>query len=262
MTRFSLLCALLLSAGAAQAQDRFSVGVGADYSTGDYGSDTTTEIFSVPLTAKYSSGNWTYKASIPWIRVQGDANVVPGLGSVDNLNPRGRGRGRVIDEPDAADTGSTSGIGDLRLAATYSFDTGGPLGIDLTGNAKIATADEDKGLGTGAEDYGIALDLYRDFAGTLVFGGAGYTVLGDSSFIEVDSVINTNAGASWAAGNGRVGLMYDWREAVTAEADDRSEITGFYSFPVGGSRLQVYGVGGLSDGSPEWGAGVSFSTAF
>lgn len=262
MTRFSLLCALLLSAAAAQAQDRFSVGIGADYSTGDYGSDTTTEIFSVPLTARYSSGNWTYKASVPWMRVQGDANVVPGLGSVDNLNPRGRGRGRAIDDPDAADTGSTSGIGDLRLAATYSFETGSPLGIDLTGNAKIATADEDKGLGTGAQDYGIALDLYRDFAGTLIFGGAGYTVLGDSTFIEVDSVINANAGASWAAGNGRIGAMYDWREAVTAEADDRSEITGFYSFPLGGNRLQLYGVRGLSDGSPEWGAGVSFRTAF
>ena len=133
----------------------------------------------------------------------------------------------------------------------------------MTGNVKLATADEDEGLGTGAEDYGIAVDLYRDFAGTLLFGGVGYTQLGDSSFIEVDNVLNANAGASWAAGNGRIGAMYDWREAVADGTDDRSEITGFYSFPTGGStRMQVYAVGGLSDGSPEWGGGVSFSAGF
>ena len=263
MTRSTLLCALLLAAGVAHADDGFTFGIGADYSSGDYGSDTTTEIVSIPLTAKYRAGNWSYKASVPWMRVEGDANVVPGLGSVTNLNPRGRGRGGVIDDPAASETGSASGIGDLRLAATYSFDTSGGLGIDVTSNAKIATADEDKGLGTGANDYGIALDLYRDFAGTLLFGGAGYTLLGDSSFIEVDSVLNANGGASWAAGRGRIGAMYDWREAVTAEADDRSEVTGFYSFPTGPStRMQLYGVRGLSDGSPEWGAGVSFSAGF
>ncbi|HSM12294.1 MAG TPA: transporter, partial [Lysobacter sp.] len=133
MTRSTLLCALLLAAGAAHADDGLTFGIGADYSTGDYGSDTTTEIVSVPLTAKYSAGNWSYKASVPWMRVQGDANVVPGLGSVPNLNPRGRGRrGGVNGDPTVSETGSASGIGDLRLAATYSFDTDGDLGVDVT----------------------------------------------------------------------------------------------------------------------------------
>ena len=264
MTRSTLLCAaLLLATGIVHAEDGLKLGIGADYSTGDYGSDTTTEIVSVPVNAKFYTGNWSFNASLPWMRVEGDPNVVPGLGSVVNLNPQGRGRGGVVGDPEVPAEGSASGIGDLRLATTYSFDTGGPLGIDVSGNAKIATADEDKGLGTGANDYGVALDLYRDFAGTLLFGGAGYTMLGDSTFIEVDSVLNANGGASWAAGNGRVGAVYDWREAVTAEADDRSEVTGFYSFPSGGSTsMQLYAVRGLSDGSPEWGAGVSFSAGF
>ena len=266
MKRSTVFCALLLLAGGAHAEDGFSLGLGADYSSGKYGTDTTTEIWSVPVTAKATSGNWTYKASLPWLRVDGDPNVVPGLGSLDNLNPLGRGRGRggIIGAPaEAQESGSASGVGDLRLAATYGFDTGGPLGVDVTGNAKIATADEDKGLGTGANDYGVAIDVYRDFSGTLLFGGVGYTWLGESDFIDVDAVANANVGASWKAGVGSIGLMYDYRQPASDDADDRSEVTGFYSFPAGDTtRMQVYAIGGLSDGSPDWGAGVSFTAGF
>jgi hypothetical protein len=262
MKRSTLFCALLALAGAAHADDGLNLGVGLDYSSGDYGSDTTTTIFSVPVTAKYTMGPWSFKASLPWMRVDGDPNVVPGLGSVTNLNPRGRGRGGS-GTPTPVASGTESGIGDLRLAATYGFDTGGPLGIDLTANAKIATADEDKGLGTGANDYGVAVDLFRDFDGTLLFGGVGYTALGDSEFIDVDGVFNANAGASWHVGNGSLGAMYDWRAAASADADDRSEITGFYSFPTSdSSKLQVYAVKGLSEGSPDWGVGLSLSASF
>ena len=263
MKRSAILCALLFAAGAAQADDGFSLGVGVDYSTGEYGGTTTTEILSVPVTAKLASGNWTYKASLPWMRVSGDPNVVPGLGNLVNLNPRGRGRGGLVPAPGTVEEGTASGIGDLRLSATYAFPTDGPFGIDLTGNAKIATADEDKGLGTGANDYGVALDAYRDFDGTLLFGGVGYTTLGDSAFIDVDSVMNANIGASWNVGGGSLGAMYDWREAATVEADDRSELTGFYSFATGAAgKLQLYATAGLSDGSADWGGGVSYMQGF
>ena len=260
-----LLCgALLIAAGTSHAADGFNLGVGVDYSSGEYGTDTTTDILSIPVTAKYTAGAWTYKASLPWLRVEGDPNVLPGLGGVVNLNPQRRGRGGTGGvTPVPVESGSESGIGDLRLAATYSVDSGGPLGVDLTANAKIATADEDKGLGTGANDYGVAVDLYRDFSGTLVFGGVGYTLLGDSDFIDVDSVLNANLGTSWKAGPGSLGVMYDYRQAASDDADVRSEVTGFYSFPVGErSKMQAYAVGGLSDGSPDWGVGLSVSTGF
>ena len=271
MKRIAILCAGLIAAGAAQAEDGFSLGVGVDYSSGDYGSDVTTDILSVPVAGKYVSGNWTYKASLPWLDVSGDPDVLPGLGRVDNTNPQGRGRGNgngngnapppTPEEP--TQDGSASGIGDLRLAATYAFDTGGPLGVDLTGNVKIATADEDKSLGTGANDYGVALDLYRDFDGTMLFGGASYMVLGDSDFIDVDSVAGANFGVSQQVGVGNLGLMYDYRQAASDDSDDRSELIGFYGFGAGAdSKMQLYGSAGLSDGSPEWGAGLSYTHAF
>ncbi|TWI10269.1 transporter [Aerolutibacter ruishenii] len=262
MKRSAFLLALSLAVGVVHAEDGFNLGVGADYSSGDYGTDTTTTIFSVPVTAKYNRGNWTWKASLPWMRVDGDPNVVPGLGSVTNNNPRGRGRGGIVD-PTQPESGTASGIGDLRLSATYGLDTGGPLGVDLTANFKVATADEDKGLGTGANDYGVAVDLYRDFNRTLLFGGAGYTRLGASDYIDADSVFNTNVGAAWKAGKASFGAMYDWREAATEASDDRSEVTGFVALPTGDrGKLQLYAVKGLSDGSPDWGVGLNLSAGF
>lgn len=264
MKRSAAFVSLLLVAGLAHAGDGLSLGVGVDYSSGDYGSDTTTKILSVPFSAKYETGDWTFKASLPWMRVQGDANVVPGLGSVLNLNPKGRGRGNGGGGGTAPAEGTTSGIGDLRLAATYALPLQGAWGIDLTANVKVATADEDKGLGTGANDYGAAVDVYRSVgSATTLFGGVGYTELGDSDFIEVDSVINGNLGVSHKLGDNSVGLMYDYRQPTSDTADDRSEVTGFYTFPTSdASKMQLYATKGLSDGSPDWGAGLSFSAGF
>lgn len=262
MKRLALL-AVLCAAGTAQADDGFTLGIGADYSTGDYGTATTTEIWSLPLTAKLTRGDWTFKASLPWLHVSGDPDVLPGVGNVVNLNPRGRGRGGVVPAPQTGERSTASGLGDLRLSATYAFPTEGPFGVDLTANVKIATADEDAALGTGANDYGLALDLYRSFDTATVFGGVGYTRLGDSDFIDVDSVLNANLGASWTAGPGSLGLMYDWREAASSEFDDRSELTGFYTVPAGESgKWQFYALKGLSDGSPDWGGGVSYQHGF
>jgi hypothetical protein len=214
------------------------------------------------VTAKFTTGAWSFKASLPWVRVAGDPNVLPGLGEIENGNPRGRGRGNPGAPPDEPVEGTASGLGDLRLAATYAFDTGGPLGVDLTANAKIATADEDDGLGTGANDYGLALDLYRDFDGTTVFGGVAYTALGDSDYIDVDSVFGANLGVSRKLGIGNLGGAYDWRQAASDDADDRSELSVFYSVPAGAGKWQVYAVKGLSDGSPGWGGGLGYTHAF
>jgi hypothetical protein len=259
---------MTLPAAAAHAADGWTFGAGGDYSTGDYGSDTTTTIWSVPFSARYTSGAWTFKATLPWLRVDGDVNVLPGLGNVGNSNPNGRGKGRgnggaPQPTPEPTDAGSASGLGDLRVAATYAFDTGTPLGIDLTANVKIATADEDKGLGTGANDYGLLLDLYRDLDGTTVFGGVGYQILGDTDYVETKDVFGANVGAQHAWGPGTFGVVYDWRGAASHTADPRSELTGFYSVRSSdATKWQFYATKGLSDGSPEWGGGIFVTHAF
>ena len=101
------------------------VGVGADYSRGKYGSGSETTIFSVPLTARYETGRWTYKASVPWLEVKGPSNVVPGLGAVGNS---GKPKRRNF-----AGTSSESGIG-----ASQKMNERDSLGLSLDGRQKAS----------------------------------------------------------------------------------------------------------------------------
>ena len=105
------------------------------------------------------------------------------------------------------------------------------------------------------------MDVFGTVGGSTLFGGVSYNVLGDSDFIDVDSVFATNLGVSRPAGNSSYGVMYDWRQAASDDSDDRSEITGFFTMPAGdASKVQLYGTAGLSDGSPQWGVGVNLTT--
>ena len=268
MRSFLSAIPFLIAASTGHAADGARIGIGVESSSGRYGLPSETRIDSVPVSASVTRGRWTTKASLPWLRVEGDANVIPGVGGVSNLNPLGRGRtGLPILDP-APGTGATtqrgraSGVGDLRLATTYAV-AGAKSGVGLTGNAKIATADEDKGLGTGANDYGAALDAYRNIGATTLFGGVGYTRFGRSRHIDVGSAANANAGVSVGAGRGRVGLQYDWREAVSRASKARRDATGFYARPVGAaSEVQVFAGKGVGNGSPDWSAGIGLSVGF
>lgn len=265
-TPLALAGALLLATGSAHA-DGFDLSVGSNYSTGTYGGDITTEIWSLPLGVGYRSGNWTFRASVPWVRIDGASSVVPGAGPLLNLNPNRRGP--VIlppgqQEPEVARS-SASGIGDAVLSASWAaLQTEGGFGLDLGARVKLPTADEDKGLGTGATDFGVSMDLFQALDALTLFGGLSYTNYGSTDFIELDNALGANAGFSYAfSPRSTGGLMLDYREQISRNGEAQNELTGFYNLRVGqGSRLQLYALRGLDDGSPDWGAGVSLRTAF
>lgn len=250
--RTGLCVAALAGAGAAMAADGATIGIGATASRGDYGTDLATTIATVPLELRVREGRWTLGATVSWLRVDGDADVVPSAGPLPLLAP-------ITGAPDAEDR-TTSGVGDVVLTGKYTVDTGGPLGLDVGAKAKLAVADEARGLGTGANDYGVSLDLYRDVAGTLVFAGAEREWLGESSRVTVDQAQRFRAGLSHGAGRGRLGAMVEQRSALASAHDDRRDATAFYSVPTAsGGQVQLHVSRGLSDSSPDWGAGVSIS---
>src|SRR3569623_3541729 len=143
--------ATMLAVQAVWAEDtgNFSVGTGYNYSSGTYGTSTTTDITSIPLVATYDKGPWTMRLTVPYIRITGASDVLPGVG-----------RARAS----AAPTVSTqSGLGDVVASGTYNFfnDAASQIGADITGKIKFGTADKDKNLGTGKNDYGTQLDVYK-----------------------------------------------------------------------------------------------------
>ena len=163
-----------------------------------------------------------------------------------------------------ADTGLVIEIEqDLTLRAGLVLASQGPFLAELSTTVKVATADEDKGLGTGANDYGLALDVSREFGNASVFGGVNYTKLGETDFIATADVLGANLGAGWRAGPGQLGLVYEFRESATRQFEDRREVAGYYRVDTpAGNPFQVYVLAGLSDGSPDWGTGINYGLRF
>lgn len=244
----------LLAAAPLQAAEGLRAGIGMEYSRGNYGTRASTDIVSVPLRLQLRRGRWQFDASLPWLRVSGDRDVVPGLGLV-------RGDGLLGSGTDA-DARTASGTGDLDLAARYALGDAKKLGVALGVRAKLAIADAERGLGTGANDYGVTANVHRQVGGTLLFAGVGHTWLGESQLVDARTLRRANAGFAHAAGRGQWGLQYEQSSAVAQRLGPRREASVFLALPAAGPRSVRLRAGrGLSDASPDWSLGFEFSVA-
>lgn len=249
----TLLCgALCFAQGALGAEgDVWTLGSGIHYSSGDYGTSTTTDILSIPLELRYERAQWTFRFSLPYVEIDGTGSVVPGLGAVGSSARR---------------RDSAAGLGDLVAAATYAalYDPGAQLGLDLTAKVKAATADEDEGLGTGEHDFAVLVEAYKTFDRTTLFAGVGHHWLGDPPGLRLNDVWSWSLGGSYRLdARDSAGLVYDEREALTADSGKLRELTAFFSRKLDRRwKGQAYFLMGLADGSPDWGAGLSAGYSF
>lgn len=244
-----------LASQAALADAGVGVSVGADYSTGEYGASTETEIWYYPLIMKYESDVLTLKLTVPYIKITGPSNVVGGTAGEPIQLSQQTGARR-----------SESGLGDVVATATYNVfeNRGAGLLIDLTGKIKFATADDEKDLGTGENDYAVQTDITKSFGAPAVFGTIGWKKLGDPPGVTLKDPWYASLGAAHKiASPTTVGLSYDYRQRVVNGGSHISEITAFVTHKLTtATKLQGYAIKGLSDGSPDWGAGLLIGTGF
>lgn len=276
-----VLLAGTFAAHAADGGGQLSVDAGANYSSGTYGTSTSTDIWSAPLSVGWQDDRWTLKLTVPYIAISGSNDVIPGAGKVDNGNPHGRGLGHIVGTllPGAGagtttttagsgttGRGSASGLGDIVASAGYTLFSSDDrsAGLDLTGKVKFGTADANRGLGTGQNDYGLSLDAYKASGAWTVFGGAGWMKYGSSQYIRLKNGFNANVGAGYKlGGNDDVGAYYYYREKIAVGGAAQSELTAYWNHKLGQSwRLQSYVLGGLSNGSPDWGVGATVKYLF
>src|SRR3546814_18169633 len=90
------------------------------------------------------------------------------------------------------------------------------------------------------------------------------TTFGDSAFIRLRDAWSANGGTAYRlAGGDSMGLIYDYRERISATGGARSEATGYYSLRLfDTTRLPSYAVAGFADGSTAWGLGMSLKYRF
>jgi hypothetical protein len=229
-----------------------SVSAGADYSSGDYGTTSKTHILVAPLSISEKTDMWRFSATIPYLRISGAGNVV--------IGPDGRPLPGV-----ASGSGVRKGVGDLSLAATASLppDSLGGFNIDLTGRVKLPTSRKSEHLGTGKTDFSAQADISYPMGNWAPFVTVGYRFPGDPAGINLKNTFNASVGTSLAMGKTVAIVSYDYSEASSPFAKDAHEIFAALSGPVT-DRVNVtgYGIAGLSDGSPDYEAGLLLTVKF
>jgi hypothetical protein len=243
----------MTSAHAAEPFGDLAFSVGAERTRGDYGTSTQTDIWYFPLAASYETGRTVFAVTVPYLIVQGAGDVVV----VGGQGVRARSRTTTTRTTE-------SGLGDVIASGSYGLLTGegGRPSLDITAKVKFGTADEDRGLGTGENDYALQLD-FSSANGALIFlGNFGYKILGDTATVDFDNVVYGSAGAEWQFGDNTLGLTADLQQASLADTEGRCELTVSFAYEFSGGRsLGVYAIKGFSDSSPDWGAGIKLQFA-
>jgi hypothetical protein len=245
-----LLATLAFSPAALAADQPVSLSYGLDYSTGTYGGSDTTETWSMPLSLKYQRGAWAYRLGTSYLWTRGTQSVTP--------------EGEPL--PGGGTVETTQGYGDVTASVSMSvleMDEDS-LGGDVTGKIKFGTASARKALGTGENDYALQLSLYRAFDAWMPYLDVGYRWKGDPAGLDYANVWSATLGTSYQINKrSSLGMDYAWRERLTATGAAISEATLYLNHKLSADvRLNVYGVAGFSDASPDWETGLMLTQRY
>ena len=254
------ILATFLALPAFAATNNFTTGY--DYTTGKYGQDVSTEIEVVPFTFNRTDGAWNLKLTVPYIRVTGNGTVVPGTsGSFSNFSEGSFGRGGS-----GASTTSTvvnSGLGDVTGSIGYGFFPANSF-FEVTAKVKLGTADADKGLGTGQNDYYLQLDGVIGNNTVSPFFTLGYVVTGDTSTTTYKDVPYGSFGFMFKHNKFKsTGISHDYRQATIEGSEDQKQISAFMTWknPKGWSTTLALSKG-LTNASPDLGLSMYFTNRY
>ena len=71
------------------------------------------------------------------------------------------------------------------------------MALDLMGRVKFGTADADKGLGTGEQDFTVRADLYKYLEQFTLLGSVGYKFRGDPAGVDLENSSSPRSVASF-----------------------------------------------------------------
>ncbi|HEY9148348.1 MAG TPA: hypothetical protein VIQ22_04995 [Gammaproteobacteria bacterium] len=243
----------------AVSQAGFSFTTGAEYTRGDYGTSQDTSTWYVPLMLGYAGKKSFFSITVPYISVDGSSEVT-GVRSTSLPGPGGITTTTTYTS--TIEERTDSGLGDILLRASYQLQNETPSQpwLGVTGKVKLGTADEDKFLGTGENDYALQLDIAKGAWDGII----GYHLLGDTATIDYDDILfGAVAYTAPLQSNWKMRTEFYTEEEVTEGVDPVREVSVTFGKPLAAGRnLRLYLVKGLSDSSPDWGGGVMLSTAF
>lgn len=264
---------------------QFSVGLGVEYGKGNFQTGYDNTITSFPLVLDwFPNERFNLEVNVPYLKqtVSRPSNPTNGTMTTGTM-PSGSGNMPVVTPHALAATqgmmsGSGSGVmlpsgenqsglGDITLTGAYNVlvDSETTPNFGVTCYLKFPTADKDKGLGTGAFDWGPGVSLSKRLGNWQPFSEGRYVLQGSSR-------PETGARNYFLAD---LGTGYGWRENLTSSLFCRLGSSPFAGLaaPLEMRLKTVWGYGentsvefyllkGLSHGSPDLGGGLSFFVDF
>ena len=238
---------ILLNTSAIADNSTVKLTTGAEYITGKFGGTESIDQLYIPVTTRYTTKSYSFRLTVPYISVtaptgtvQSDGTIIPGTG------------------PPVTE----SGIGDVIAGVTYrdalNTEASSDMAIDFTAKVKFGTADVDKGLGSGENDYIVQTELYNFHERLMLFGILGYKLRGDPPGVNLnDSWLALMGGNYRLSPAFRTGMDLYFQEALYSGAGNQMELSAFLRYKLSNTRfLRTYLIKGFSDASPDWGIGV------
>lgn len=222
---------------------------GIEYKEGTYGTSDRLETLSVPTTLRVASGQLQLSASLPYVRIEGPGNLVGGGGLL--------GLPIIVDPTRPSTRSKRQGIGDLRAAAAYTVPSSA-IGLTLTGEAKLPTASRSKGLGTGATDFAVGVEVSKSLGSVTPFAALAYTLPGDAEGLDLRNALAARAGASVRVSpKVRAHVAYGHAQSLSPDlGEERQVTTGLSASLSKVVSLGLHGSAGLSSSAPDIGAGI------
>lgn len=259
--RTMAICAMALAlllggarAASAQTDDwKLTGNFGFGYSSGDYGTTRTTDIAMGLATLGLEAGNFQFSVSVPYMRIDGR-----GLVLFDAV-----GNPIVINRNAAIPPDVRTGWGDVYLTAGYVIPAAVLDGfeVSVTGRFKIPTAPERRRLGTGKADYGMSVDISREFGDWKPFLTIGYLDPGEPIGYTLNNVASVSLGTSIELEEDLVAIAsYDFASESSPRVDTSQDLFGSLSW-IATDKLTLTGyvTTGLTSGSPNIGSGLLVS---
>lgn len=267
---YRLVSAMIIAFWAAgTTAGEYSFSTGAEYTEGDYGLESDTSALYVPFTIGYNADTFGWSVTVPYLSVTGTGEVAysrtgirvatldTGSGTSSGTGPGGGSTTTTTE----SDEHTESGLGDVTLSGTYRFlqGKGEQPSLAMTAKIKFATADENKSLGTGENDYSLQVEAGLNS----FYGYLGYLVIGDTAATDYDDIVFGAVGVSKPLGTWSIGAEYYAEQAALEGADPVSEATVSLGHEMSKDNwLNLYLIKGFTDSSPDWGAGVGISHYF
>jgi len=265
MHRFIMAATAALAASPAlanQAQEQSAVirpapsrtavelSTGVEYQEGKYGTGQKIETTSIPTNLRISTGRLQFTATLPYVRIDAPGNVVGGGGGILGLPI-------LIDPNQPATRNRREGIGDLKVGAAYTVPVSA-IDLVLSSQLKVPTASRHDGLGTGEVDYSLGAEISKSFGIISPFVGVAYTMPGDPKGYDLRNSFSARGGiAAMLAPRVRGYVSYGYAQSLShLIANERQISTGINAGLSNRLSLGLFGTAGLSQGSPDVGAGV------